>query len=118
MPTVLVVEDDAALVEMFAFILSDEGYEVLTSLTLSDALASISNHRIDLIISDLVPGVYDTDSWEGVRQLRRAAPNIPMIVCTGHSQAVKLPPERERVQAYLAKPFDLDQLLELVRRFC
>jgi DNA-binding NtrC family response regulator len=118
MPTVLVVENDAALAELFAFILSDEGYDVLNALNLLDALTILPHHRVDLIINDLIYGLYFDSLWDRVRQVREMAPHIPMIVCTGHRRAVEVPLEREGIAAILPKPFELDQLLELVRRFC
>jgi CheY-like chemotaxis protein len=69
-------------------------------------------------MADLAPGPYADASWEGVRQVRRAAPTIPMIVCTGHSGAIQVPPEQEGFKAALLKPFELDQLLELITQFC
>jgi DNA-binding NtrC family response regulator len=118
MPNLLAYEDDASIAELFRDILTEEGYEVFMAVTLPNALAILSHHPIDLIIADLEPGPYSDTSWEGVRRLRRAAPNIPMIVCTGHHEAVKVPPEQEDIGATLLKPFELDHLLELVRRFC
>ena len=118
MPTLLVVEDDPAIAEMFRNILLEERYGVFLASTTTDALSILSSYRVDLIIADLEPGLYADPSWKGVRQLRQAAPNIPLIVCTGHQQAAKVPPEHEGIGATLLKPFELDHLMELTTRFC
>jgi CheY-like chemotaxis protein len=118
MPTLLVVEDDATIAEMFALMLAVEGYEVRPASTTAEALAILSRYNVDLIMADLAPGPYADASWESVRQLQRAAPTIPMIVCTGHNEAAKVPPEQEGVDAILLKPFDLDHLLALIAQFC
>jgi CheY-like chemotaxis protein len=46
MPTLLVVEDDATIAEMFALMLSVEGYEVWPASTTADALAILSRYNV------------------------------------------------------------------------
>jgi DNA-binding response OmpR family regulator len=118
MATMLVVEDDAAIGELLTQILVLEGHEVLVARTSCQALSILLENRIDLIIADLEPGLYRDASWMGVRQLRQAAAYTSIIVCTGHKQASLVPLEQYSINAVLAKPFDLDQLIDLVAKYC
>jgi DNA-binding NtrC family response regulator len=118
MATMLVVEDDAAIGELLTELLVLEGHEVLVARTSCQALSLLSENGIDLIITDLEPGLYRDASWMGVRQLCQAAAYTSIIVCSGHKQASLVPLEQHSINAVLAKPFDIDHLTELIARFC
>ena len=53
MKKILLVEDDASLCRGISFKLKKEGYEVLTSPTVKDAIVIFENNKIDLVISDM-----------------------------------------------------------------
>ncbi len=115
---VVVIDDDAAIVEVVSEILADEGFTVTGCTMPEEALALIQRVAPHLVILDLaMPGV---DGFELLRQLR-AAPEtaaLPVLVVTASVAEIaeRLPPAARRDVEVLRKPFDLDALLEAVER--
>ncbi|NIV30416.1 MAG: response regulator, partial [Anaerolineae bacterium] len=85
-PTILVVEDEEAILEIITFFLQDEGYQVLQALNGEAALSLLESARPDLIISDIrMPGIDGFALCEEVR----ANPDfgqLPFIFLTGRDE--------------------------------
>ena len=112
---VLVVDDDAYIRDVVAQLLMSEGYAVEEAANGAEALHIVTDaaRRPNLILLDLMMPVMD--GWEFARRLQELHPRlgIPIIVLS----AARLPADRLWVTgagAVLAKPFDLDELLEHV----
>jgi DNA-binding response OmpR family regulator len=106
--TVLIVEDEPALLEVVKAILRRAGYNPLTA---SDALEAILLSRtftsdIHLLLTDVVmPGM---DGFALAHQLLAERPEMRVLVMSAHTQkCTRLP--------FLRKPFHREQLLENVR---
>jgi CheY-like chemotaxis protein len=114
-PTVLVVEDDAALRAFLRSALEDEGYRVLTAVT-SEALALAHAQRLDLIL--LAVSLPWPDQVALSRHLRadRATAHIPLI---GMVTDYGAPNHRDQLSldARVRKPFDLEDLYRLLARW-
>jgi CheY-like chemotaxis protein len=110
-PTILVVEDEEPVQQLVADLLGDEGYHVLIAADGAQALALVRAERPSLILTDLMMPVMD--GVELCRRLRadEQTRHLPIVVMTAAGRG---PSEAARADAYLAKPFDLDILLELV----
>ena len=111
---ILVVDDDAAILTFISMALSDEGYEVFTAEDGLSALELVLAQHPDLILLDMrMPGV-DGRAFIQIYKERPDA-DIPIILMTAdHSDRnalADLP-----IEGYLAKPFDLDDLLNLVNQ--
>jgi two-component system sensor histidine kinase/response regulator len=115
-PTILVVEDEQAILEIITFFLEDEGYQVLQALNGEAALVLLEEAKPGLIISDIrMPGMDGFALCEEVR----ANPDfgqLPFIFLTGRD-------ERADVRRgmglgaddYLTKPFEPEELLSAVQ---
>jgi two-component system response regulator MprA len=111
--TILVVEDDTDIRATLRFALEDEGYAVESA---GDGLSALQKARgttPDLVILDLnMPKMGGEDflyAWRtGVE-----TPGVPVIVITATSQTLR--PEDLGVEAFLPKPFDVDELLRRIR---
>jgi len=115
-PTILVVEDEQAILEIITIFLVDEGYRVLQALNGEAALSLLQEAQPDLIISDIrMPGIDGFALCEAVR----ANPDfghLPFIFLTGRD-------ERADVRRgmglgaddYLTKPFEPEELLSAVQ---
>src|SRR5579885_2877423 len=109
---ILVVDDDPEIRRFIEAALGDAGYAVRLAANGSEALAAVEAHHPDLILLDVrMPGV---DGWQVLDALRSAAgAQTPVVVMTasftGQDQAL-----RSGAQGYLAKPFELSDLLECV----
>jgi CheY-like chemotaxis protein len=113
----LVVDDSAVIRELIAVNLELEGFEVSTA---GDGEAALA------IATELVPDVVTLDAmmprlngYETVVRLRddpRTA-HIPIVMVTGRAQASDIERGREvGVEAYLTKPFEPAELVEVVTR--
>lgn len=109
---VLVVDDDASIRGFVSEALGEEGYEVVQAANGSQALELVAERAPDLILLDVrMPGV---DGWQVLDELRSAAgPQTPVVVMTasftGQDRALQ-----SGAQGYLAKPFELGDLVECV----
>lgn len=120
MPTsrhVLIVDDDAPILDALQTLLEDEGFVVSTATNGRDALTAVQGGlRPDIILLDVMMPVMDGWSfWRATRDLPEVA-RIPVVVVsadrdiTGKAAAAGVP-------AALAKPFDIDDLLKVIDHF-
>ncbi len=111
--TVLVVEDEDVVRELVVFVLQRGGYRVRSAMNGRDALTTLQNHDIDLILTDLrMPVMGGLDL---AREVKTHYPDVDIIVLTAYGtigsavEALKL-----GALDYLAKPFEINELLERV----
>ena len=114
---VLVVEDEPDLADATAQILKIAGYEAATAengragLDLYDARAA----DVKLVLLDLSMPVMSGE--EALRELRRRAPALPVILCSGFDPGeLRRRFAAEGAAAYLQKPYTPSQLLEAIDR--
>lgn len=114
MTHILVVDDDMAIREMVAMALEKRGYRVDRADGFAGACKSLRSHRPDLIISDIyMPGGSGLDL---LKEVREQADPPPLILMTAKG-SIETAAEamKDGVFDYLAKPFDLEAMLERVR---
>lgn len=110
---VLIIEDDPHLRQVLEALLADEGYAVLAADSGEAAIELARDRRFDLIVADIrMPGI---DGLDTVQHLRSADPNLQSLVMTGYaSEEDPIRALHIGVQAYLRKPFSLDDFLAKV----
>ncbi len=112
--TILIVEDEEPMRAFLAQFLADDGYNVLLAIHGRHALELIEQERPDLVLSDLMMPLLG--GVELCRQLkaREDTKHIPIILMSssGRNAAV-----RAAADAYIAKPFNLEDLEGLIRRW-
>jgi CheY-like chemotaxis protein len=110
---VLVVDDDYAILISIRDILELEGYPVVTATNGTEALRRIEEERPALVLLDMrMPGL---NGWDVARTLRERGIVVPILVMTAAQDARRWA-EQIGADGYLAKPFDLDELLAAVER--
>jgi DNA-binding response OmpR family regulator len=111
---ILLVDDDAAMLELLDSALGSAGHELTSCATGAAALQAVSSVPFDLLLLDLgLPDVHGLDLMERVRRL---APATRVIVITADNTfASLLTAIRSQVYEYLRKPFDLGELKDIVR---
>jgi CheY-like chemotaxis protein len=115
MRRILLVEDDAETVRMLGYALRENGYELATAATGHLALGEVAKRDPDLILLDLYLSG-GMNGGEFLDQYRRAGGHAKVIVISGAAR--EDPIARDLViDEFVGKPFNLDRLLESVRRF-
>jgi two-component system sensor histidine kinase/response regulator len=111
-PVILLVEDDTALLDGMSDTLEMQGYKTVQASNGREGLAALEELRPDLIISDIM--MPEMDGYAFHREVigNALTATIPFIFLTAKSdQADVIRGLREGVDAYLTKPFDLEELL-------
>lgn len=112
---ILVVDDDEIILSTLALFLADEGYAVVAASNGKEALEHAERQHPRLILLDMKMPVMD--GWAfAVAYRGRPGPHAPIIVMTAARDARSRAAEIA-ADGFLAKPFDLDRLLDLVRRY-
>lgn len=111
---VLVVEDDADLLTLLEIVLADAGYRVRTAADGRAALDRVAEEMPGVILLDMRMPVMN--GWEFAREFRaRYATGCPIVVITAAENA-RARAEEIGADGWLAKPFDLDDVLRSVAR--
>jgi CheY-like chemotaxis protein len=111
--TVLVVDDEPVLRTIVREILHEEGYAVIEAADGRVMLEIMARERPDLVLMDvMMPGI---DGREAYQQLRSNPEHrdVPVVMMSAGVRPIKLDPS---IAGFMAKPFDLSQLVELVAR--
>ncbi len=105
--SILVVEDDPAVLDVLTDALTEEGYRVRRAEDGVVALEEVGREPPDLVIADVhMPRL---DGGQLVRRLREW--NLPVVLLSGDANWARTPGV-----AFVPKPFDLDHLLTVVGR--
>ncbi len=111
-PNVLVVEDEVMVRALIAESLRDAGCAVTEAATADEAVRALKATAVpDVLITDVkLPGAMN--GVELAACVRRVQPRMKVIVTSGHAAAENA---RHVADAFLAKPFELRQLVGKVR---
>ena len=105
--TILVVEDEPVIRELMAILLEDEGYVVVQAEDGVEALETVAQHPVDLVLSDVKMPRLDGASL--AHHLRAQAHPLPVILMSAVYAEVDLPGVR-----FLRKPVNCEHLLDLI----
>ena len=113
MTRVLVVEDEQSFRDALAFILREEGFEVLTADSGTAALEEFKRSDVELILLDLMlPGVSGTDVCRAIRQTS----SVPIIMLTAKDSEIdKVVGLEIGADDYVTKPFSSRELVARMR---
>jgi len=117
MGTILVLDDDEMILETISIILKNEGYDILTGTNGNEGLKLCGEHKIDLVITDIV--MPDKEGLETIGDLRRRFPGIKIIAISGGGRIgpknyLQLA-EKLGAQKTLEKPFTKKDILLAVQ---
>ena len=109
MQRILVVDDEPINTRLLKFLLSDEGYEVMTAASADEALDVLNHDDFDLLLLDIMmPGM---DGLELCRQIRSRS-QTPIIFVTSRGEVKdKVIGLRAGGDDYISKPFDPNEVL-------
>jgi CheY-like chemotaxis protein len=113
---ILFIDDEPMLAELGKELLSHSGYNVSTYTDSSKALAKFkeSPFAYDLVITDQT--MPNLSGKELIMHIRTVRPEIPAILCTGHSNKIdREQAEKLAINAFVQKPFDYSELITTIQ---
>ncbi|MBP3871333.1 MAG: response regulator transcription factor [Faecalicoccus sp.] len=112
-PTIIVVEDDAPVLNLIATTLKTHDYKYISASTGKSAIMETASHAPDIMLLDL--GLPDMDGTEVISTVR-AWSRMPIIIISARTD------DTEKIDAldagaddYITKPFSVDELLARIR---
>jgi len=113
LPTVLVIDDNQSVIESFKVAL--DNYNVLATNSGEIALDKIKKEDINVVLLDIL--MPEMDGMDVLRKIKELGKNIDIIMVTA-IKTVKTAIEAMKLGAYdyITKPFDVDELLESIRK--
>lgn len=109
---ILLIDDNAAVVESLEHTLSMAGYEVRSTTHGKDAFRLLELLNPDLVITDVI--MPEIDTFDAIAELRRLRPRIKIIAISGNPHLLTLA-AKHGADHVLAKPFGVHQLSVLVK---
>ena len=111
--TILIAEDDPEMLAMLDLILRDRGYEVIGLTSGVDAVEALETRQFDIVLTDIkMPGASGMDV---LRTARARTLNQPVILMTAFGSVDSaVEAMKEGAYYYITKPFDNDDLIQVV----
>ena len=114
-PRVLVVDDEPSVAEVFRDFLTQEGYDLTVAESGEEAVRLLPGLKPDIILTDInLPGL---SGLEVMRFAKSVDAEVAVIVVTGYASAsTAIEALRQGAYDYVTKPFDLDDVHQIVER--
>jgi CheY-like chemotaxis protein len=115
MATVLVVDDEFGIAELFEAVLADEGHRVLTASNGKHALEVLEGAKPDAIFLDFMMPVMDGATMLQRLRSNETLRNIPVVMMSSVPESTV----KERCSGYamfVRKPFNVFQVLDIVQK--
>lgn len=118
--TILIVEDDQMLRQLFEHVLRQQGYQTSTAASMAEAEAFRQQYgltSIALVIADiqLSANPQAREGYTLYERWSRAQPTLPFLLMSGDPGSRALPAIRMGTVRFLAKPFPIRVLLDAVQ---
>jgi DNA-binding response OmpR family regulator len=112
--TILVADDDPAIVDSIQYMLEDEGYAVETTVD-GETVAVMFEHHPDLLLLDIWMSGQDGRDICKALKAQESTRHIPIIMISANKDTEKIAREAG-ADDFIGKPFDIDDLLGKVRK--
>lgn len=111
---ILVIEDNHAILDVITLILQSEAYKVTGLNKSADMLSNIRESEPHLVILDIM--LPDADGRELLKQLRSdpTTAHIPVLLISARYTEENVEHGEFKPNGFLAKPFDIDDLLDRI----
>ena len=114
-PTILVADDDSAIRKVLSQALGRAGYDVRATGNASTLWRWVTEGQGDLVVTDVV--MPDGSGLDLVPRIRKVRPKLRVVVMSARNTLLTALKATERgAFEYLPKPFDLNELINVVRR--
>ena len=109
-PAILIVDDEASIIESLEGILTDDGFEVYHAFNGYEALKKIEAESPDIVLLDIwMPGM---DGIETLKEIKKNFPNLPVVMITGHGTIeAAVDATKSGAFDFLEKPLSIDKII-------
>jgi DNA-binding NtrC family response regulator len=108
-PSILVVDDELLIRDLLYDFFSEQGWQITVAECAEKALELLESKEVDLVLSDIK--MPDMDGLQFAQALRNQYPELPVVLMTGFpSVDSAVAALRTRVEDYIVKPFNINQL--------
>jgi DNA-binding response OmpR family regulator len=113
---IIVAEDDKAILEVVKIILENDGYKVLPTDKEQEIYEHIQKHTPDMILLDI--WLAGEDGGKIARKIKnnKETKQIPIVMISANNETEKISKE-VGADDFLLKPFDIDDLLKMVKKY-
>ena len=112
---ILVVDDERSMRDFLEIFFKKEGFSVSTAVGVDQAILSLENLEIDLVITDMQ--MPDRDGLDMLRAVNEHSPQTTVIVMTAYASAESaIAAMKEGAYDYITKPFKLDEIRLVVEK--
>ena len=116
MATILIIDDEKAILGFLKERLLDEGFNVLTASDGKEGMNLFNGNKVDLVITDII--MPDQDGFLTIMELKKSCPDIKIIAMSGggcgHPEYYLDTAKCFRAQYTFEKPFKTSELVEAV----
>ncbi|WP_029933475.1 response regulator [Thiomicrospira pelophila] len=115
MSTILLVDDEPAIIKMLKWRLETTGYKVISAISGIEALKVIQQTPVDFVITDVrMPSM---DGFTLITKIKTILSNIPCLIMSGHGD-IDMNSQAQQVGAcgYIHKPIKFDELEVLINQ--
>lgn len=113
---ILVVDDDQAILEVIQIILSDKGYDIAVAADSAEIDTHLAGSLPDLILLDIWMSGQDGREITKLLRQKERTQKIPIVMISANNDGEKIAQEAG-ADAFLAKPFDIDDLIRIVETY-
>ncbi len=118
MKKILIVDDEADIIEILQFVLEAQGYECITASDGEEGLNLAREASPDLIILDVMMPKINGYKISRLLKYDNKYKNIPILMITARSQEEdKIIGEETGADEYITKPFKVDYVVEKVKSY-
>ena len=118
MKKILIVDDEADILEILKFVLESQGYECITASDGEEGLNLAREVKPDLIILDVMMPKINGYKISRLLKYDNKYKNIPILMITARSQEEdKIIGEGTGADEYITKPFNVDFVVEKVKSY-
>jgi len=112
---ILLAEDDESIQLVTGDFLSGEGYDIKSARTLKSLWSLVEKGEGDVLITDVM--FPDGESFDLIPQIKELRPNLPIIIVSARNNLqTAISAVEKGAFEYLPKPFDLNELNDLVSK--
>jgi len=116
---ILIIDDDADIIETTGSLLEHEGFEIHSAETVEQGLELIDTVQPDLILLDIMFPEKKTRGFDAAAEIKKRHPKLPIFALTAINREYAFDFTQEDIKAdeFLNKPVRTSHLVELIRRY-